>query len=82
MTDYSPSLNIQDDVMSFLLTSPSPQQIIDFHASDLAQERLRYLLEANRNGSLSNDERVELDEASGINHFMMLLKAKAHLQVR
>lgn len=53
MSEIAPPASVQDEVMEFLLTSPSPQQIIDFHASDVAQERLRYLLEANRNGTLT-----------------------------
>lgn len=82
MADYAPSASVQDEVLSFLLSSPVPQQIIAFHASDGAQERLRYLLDANRNGVLSDSERAELEEASQINHFVMLLKAKAHQAVR
>ena len=78
MTDYAPSASIQEEVLTFLLSSPTLQQIIDFHASETAQERLRYLLEANRQGTLSAEERAELDEASQINHFIMLLKTKAH----
>lgn len=78
MTDYAPSASIQEEVLTFLLSAPTPQQIIDFHASDTAQERLRYLLDANRQGVLSPAERAELDEASQSNHFIMLLKAKAH----
>lgn len=78
MTDYTPSATIQDEVLGFLLSSPTPQQIIAFHASDTSQARLRYLLDANRNGTLTDDERAELEEASQINHFVTLLKAKAH----
>ncbi len=78
MTDYAPSASIQDEVFSFLLLSPTPAQIIDFHASASAQQRLRYLLEANQDGILSNGERAELEEASQINHFVLRLKAKAH----
>ena len=78
MSDYAPPASIQEEVLAFLLAAPTPQQIIDFHASELAQERLRYLLDANREGILSPAERAELDEASQMNHFIMLLKAKAH----
>lgn len=78
MTDFAPSASIQEEVMAFLLTAPTAQQIIEFHASERAQERLRALLEANRQGILSAAERAELDEASQINHFVILLKAKAH----
>jgi len=82
MTDYAPSASVQEEVLSFLLSSPIPQQIIAFHASDAAQERLRYLLDANRNGILSDSERAELEEASQINHFVLLLKAKARQAVQ
>jgi hypothetical protein len=84
MTDYAPPTSIQSDVLDFLMTAPSPQQMIDFHASEAAQERLRYLLEANRQGVLTPDERAELDEASQMSHLVMLLKARAHktLQAR
>lgn len=78
MTDFAPSSSIQDDVMTFLLTSHHPEQIIAFHASDEAQERLRYLLDANREGILSDTERAELDEAMYTNRFFMRLKARAH----
>ena len=70
--------SIQDEVLTFLLSSPTSQQIIAFHASDAAQERLHVLLEGNREGTLTDAERAELDEASQLNHFMMRLKAKAH----
>ena len=76
MTDYAPSASIQDEVLTFLLSSPTPQDVINFHASDAAQSRLRHLLDANRQGTLTDQERAELDEASQINHFMTLLKAK------
>ncbi len=78
MTDFAPSANIQDEVLSFLLSAPTPEDVIAFHASETAQMRLRYLLDANRNGTLSDMERAELEEASQIDHMMILLKAKAH----
>lgn len=79
MTDFAPPSSVQDEVFAFLLTAPTPRQIIDFHASDAAQQRLRYLLDANRNDTLTAEEAAELDDASQVNHFMMLLKARAHV---
>ena len=78
MAELIPDQTIQDEVLSFLLSAPTPQEIIEFHASQAAQERLRTLLEANREGTLSEAERAELEEASQMNHFMIRLKAKAH----
>ena len=74
--------SIQDEVLTFLLSSPTPQQIIAFRASDAAQERLRVLLEANRQGTLTDMERAELDEASQYNHFVIQLKARAHQSIQ
>lgn len=78
MTDFAPPASIQDEVMAFLLTSPSPQQIIAFRASGSAQQRLRYLLDANRSKTLTPEENAELEEASHVNQFMTTLKAEAY----
>lgn len=45
-----------DEVLHFLTSTPTPQQIIDFHASDELQERVRYLLDKNRNEWLTDEE--------------------------
>jgi hypothetical protein len=82
MVDYAPPASIQQEVLAFLLSTPTPQNIIDFRASSSAQERLQVLLEANRQGTLTDDERAELDEASQMNHFVMLLKARAHQEAQ
>ena len=58
MTVYVPLASIQEEVLTLLVSSPTPERIIDFHASDAAQARLRYLLDANRKGTLSPEERA------------------------
>ena len=82
MSDYAPPTTILDEVLTFLLSQPTPEQVIAFHASESAQERLRYLLDMNRQGTLNDAERKELDEASQLNHFIILLKTKAHLKLQ
>ena len=71
------NVNITDEVLSFLVSAPTPEQIITFHASEAAQERLRLLLDGNRNGTLTERERAELDEMNQIDHFFTLIKARA-----
>lgn len=78
MTDFAPPSSIQGEVMAFLLSSPTPLQIIEFRALETAQHRLRYLLDANRNDTLTPQEKAELDEATQVNQFMMTLKAEAY----
>jgi hypothetical protein len=57
---------------------PIPEQIIEFQLSETAEERIRYLLDVNRNGNLTAAERAELDELSQIEHFVRMLKIWAH----
>lgn len=70
-------VSILDEVLDFLTSAPTPQQIIAFHASEAAQERLRYLLFRNRNDLLTSDESEELEQASQLDHFVAKLKIKA-----
>jgi len=67
----------QNEVYDFLLSKPSPEAIIAYRPSEESQNRLRYLLDANRNNQLSTDENAELDEYMRIEHFMRMLKARA-----
>jgi hypothetical protein len=78
MSDFAAAASVQEEVLEFLLSSPTTEQIIGFHASEVAQMRLHTLLEANRQGILTSEERAELEEASQLNHIVMLLKAKAN----
>lgn len=73
---------IYDEVYKFLVSAPTPQQIIAFHASDTTQERVRELLAANRENRLSTEEQLELDEFERVNHFVSMLKLYARQQLQ
>ena len=66
------------EVLDFLLTRPTPHDIIAFKASDAAQARVRFLLDKNREETLSATEVAELNVYEQLEHFMILLKAKAY----
>ncbi len=66
-----------DEVIDFLVSGPTPEQIIAFGPSEVLQERMRYLLDGNGRGVLTAEERVELEEFSRLNHFMSMLKIRA-----
>ena len=66
------------EMMDFLATSPTPQQLIDFKISAAAQERLKELLDKNREEELTQDERTALETYLQFSHFMTRLKARAH----
>ncbi len=66
-----------DEIYEFLLSAPTPQAVIDFRPSEETQARIRVLLDANRQGVLTVEQQVELDEFERIEHLMRMLKIKA-----
>ncbi|MBI5671585.1 MAG: hypothetical protein HZC41_26635 [Chloroflexi bacterium] len=72
---------VYDEVYRFLVQSPTPEEIIAFRASTATQERVRHLLEINREGHLTPEEQAELDEFESVNHFVSMLKAYAQQQL-
>ncbi len=73
--------NPYDEVMEFLTSVPTPEQIVAFRPSETTQERINYLLELNRNGTLTAEEKTELDEFEQIEHFMRRLKIHARTKL-
>ncbi len=77
MVVASPDLTPTDEIMDFLLSAPTPQAIIALRPSPASQERLRYLLDGNRNESLNDAERAELETYLQTEHFVRRLKIRA-----
>lgn len=72
-----PSHTPTDEIMDFLLSAPTPEDVIALRPSEAAQERLRYLMDGNRNESLNDAERAELDTYLEVEHFVRRLKIRA-----
>ena len=68
-------------ILEFLISRPSPQEIVKFGPTPEMQERASELLEKNRAGSLTKKEKVELDEYVKINHLVTLLKAHWAIEI-
>jgi hypothetical protein len=66
------------EVLSFLMRQPMPQDILSFKVSDVAQGRLKLLLDRNREGGLSEDESLELDGYEQLDQLMQMLKIRAY----
>jgi hypothetical protein len=60
------------EVLDFLITRPTPEEIVAFKVSAEAQERLRTLLDKNREGTLTEIEAAELDLYEQLEHMMIL----------
>ncbi len=70
-------INPIDEVLDFLLSQPTPEQIINLRASEGAQLRLRYLLDGSRNNTLNDSERAELEAYIQLDNLVSRLKARA-----
>jgi len=64
------------EIIQFLSTNPSPQELLDYNVSERAQARLQRLLTLNESGMLGEAEQLELDELQQIEHTMIMLKAQ------
>jgi hypothetical protein len=75
MTDQKS--DVWNEVIDFLLSRPTPEQIVDFGGSENFQERVRYLRDANQNGVLTPEEHREMDEIAEVGRFMRRVKIRA-----
>jgi hypothetical protein len=65
------------EVLDFLMTRPTPYEILAFKVSSEAQERLRSLLNKSQDEHLNTSEVAELDVYEQLEHLMILMKARA-----
>jgi len=70
------------EVIQLFATNPSPQQVLDYHVSERAQDRVQRLLALNAAGLLGEEEHQELDELNKIEHTIIKLKAQLAKQVQ
>ena len=70
------------EIIRFLSTNPSSQEVLDHQVSKRAQERLRRLLALNEAGMLGEIEQLELDEIQQIEHIMIMLKTQIAEELR
>lgn len=76
MTTTAYSLPFYEQVLEFLASGPSSQEIMAYKPPKAAQARFSWLLEANRERQLSPQEE-ELDHYIAMDRMLSLLKAKA-----
>jgi hypothetical protein len=70
------------EVARFLAHHPTPEQIVAFHPSPEVAQRAYDLIQTEREGSLSEEERQELESYLVIEYLMELIKLEAHRQLR
>ena len=60
-----------------LFARTSSAEVLAFRPSVESKERVRYLLQRNESGELSEDEAGELERFAELEHLMQLVKARA-----
>ena len=67
--------HIYREILDFLASQPTPDEIVAFRPTPAMQQRLATLLERSHAGQLLPAEQAELDEFERIEHVLVLLKA-------
>jgi hypothetical protein len=62
-------------VLDFLISNPTPQQLLEFRPTAAMQARLQELVDKSRSGNVTLSEKQELDEYDRIEHLLVMLKA-------
>ena len=83
MTLEQPPLpaRIYQYILDFVVSKPTPEEIIAFRPTSEMEERLRMLLERSKGGKITAAESKELDEYERIQHLMIMLKAEVFSQL-
>ncbi len=77
MADYAP---IYDNFLDYLIEKATPTEILAFRPSAEAQERAQTLLDRSSEGTLTPEERAELDQMLQMDRLVSVLKARALVQ--
>lgn len=75
--DAQQPVPIYREITAFLASSPVTEQIVAFKISSVAQDRLEYLLDTQREAMLSPEEAAELDTYLQLSDWLAILKARA-----
>ncbi len=66
----------------FITSSPSLKEISEYRLSDDSEARISYLLESNRNGMITLQEKNELDDYTRLEHLMRIVKIRAFAKIK
>ena len=78
----TPENTIKGVVTDFLGATPTLAELTAYRLPEALQNRAHELLEKNRTGSLTDEERAEMEEFRQIDHLLTLVKAKARLKLK
>jgi hypothetical protein len=72
-----------EEITNFIAAGTTPQGLVAFHPSDSFQKRVAELIEHSKDGSISAEDKLELEAYLQLEHIVILAKARArqHLQL-
>ncbi len=70
-----------EEVIEFIAAGVTPANLVDFHPSETAKQRVADLIQREKTTGLTQDERSELDQYIQLEHLMRLAKARARKYV-
>jgi hypothetical protein len=76
------TVGIYQEFLDFLVSQPTPEQIVNFKVSEVSQSRLQMLLQKNRELNLTETETSELDLSEQLDTLMSFLKIRAHTALK
>lgn len=65
------------DIIDFIAAGTTPEAVADFRPSPEAQRRLADLIEREKGGNLSPEEKAELEHSLELEHILRIAKARA-----
>ncbi len=66
-----------EEVVDFIAAGSSPDDVIGFHPSEAARQRVMDLVEREKSSVITPEEQSELDHYFQLEHLMRLAKARA-----
>jgi len=67
------------ELVDFIASGPTSQEVAEFHPSREAQDRVVELLEREKESKLTSEEATELNEFLELEHILRMAKARARL---
>lgn len=73
---------VYEEVIEFIASGATPQQVVDFRPSEALQVRVRDLLIGQSLDELTIEEQAELSQFLMLEHVMRLAKVRARTKLR
>jgi hypothetical protein len=80
MSTVQSPIRVLEEIADLFASGPGRDEVLNFRLSSSTEQRARELLEREREGSLSFDERRELDQFEQAELLMRLVKARLRAQ--